>query len=82
MNNCLINRYFITLDAAGKADKQGRIIGRPEEGFYLCQLFSWLDGRATDTFVARVDEMLRWRLFDEEEWKAEIDKEIAFAQWK
>jgi len=43
----LAGNYFLTFDVNHKATKQGYVLGRIEQDYYLVQYFDWLMGEPT-----------------------------------
>lgn len=71
----VIGLLFLTYDGKDTPVMQGKVIGS-ENGFYLCQFFSWLDGRPTDIGLTTLPEMKRWKFFDDEtEWTRQATKD-------
>lgn len=49
---------------------QGQVLAQVGPGYYLVQLYEWLTGGAGVRRLVRIDDMLEWTLFDdEEEWR-------------
>jgi len=68
----LIGQYFHTLqldDDTGRLEvyNQGCIEGKVTDEVYICQLFSFVDGSATNSIVVRVDDMKNWRFYKTKE---------------
>jgi len=64
----LVGKYFHSVKDR-KVEWQGRIEAEIVEGFFLAQLFSWLDGRLTDEITIQIKDMLGWKFYShEEEW--------------
>lgn len=67
----LSGQFFHTFDDDGCLEFQGQIIGSPEAGFYLCQLFSAITGEPTRQILTRVNKMARWRFYaSAEKWRS------------
>ena len=64
----LVGQYFHSvLPDTGKVKWQGKIIGRPEPGLYLLQLFEWLLGGDSTRHLVRVEEMTDWLFYEDAE---------------
>ena len=46
---------------------QGVVIGRPEPGWYLLQLFSWVMGEHSNQQLVRIEEMRGWLFYPDAE---------------
>jgi len=61
MTNILDGRFFHSVDEETMTvEWQGYVIGSPEPGWYLVQLFSWIDGEETNQHIVRFEDMKRW----------------------
>src|SRR5215472_588537 len=56
----LVGKFFDSIDDT--VQLQGVVIGRPERGWYLLQLFWWMMGAHSNQPLVRIEEM-RGRLF-------------------
>lgn len=63
----LVGQYFHSLDANGKVHWQGVVIGNPEPGWYLLQLFEWLGGSPNVQRLAKIEDMATWLFYDSSE---------------
>ena len=73
----LSGQFFHTFDDEGCLEFQGQIIGSPEAGLYLCQLFSAITGEPTRQILTRVKEMAGWRFYaSAEKWRLAYDAHI------
>jgi len=69
-NHPLVNKkslegyLFITENTGEKGRNQGQIMFYIEQGAYLCDLFSWLDGHHTCSKVFYLHEMKQWEFFE------------------
>ena len=65
----LVGQFFRGFDEDGSATYPGQILGRPEPGYYLCQLINWM-GEPSCTKLAHISEMSRWSFYSsDEEWR-------------
>ena len=62
----LLGRFFHSVEA-GKIAWQGSIVGNPEPGWYLVQLFGWLDGNPNVQRLMRIEDMREWLFYDDSE---------------
>ncbi len=51
----------------GKVEWQGEVIGNPEPGWYLLQLFEWGMGEPNVRRVARIEDMEHWLFYEDAE---------------
>lgn len=58
----LIGKYFHSLKN-GKVNWQGKIVSELPDNKYLVQLFSWVDGAATNQEIVELDDMNGWRFY-------------------
>jgi len=72
IENKLIGNQFYSLNEGGKIHWQGKIIDEPKTGFYLVQLFSWLDGSPTIRKIIKFEDMTNWLFYPDFE-SAELD---------
>ena len=64
----LIGRYFHTLHPdTGKIHWQGFVVGKPEPGIYLVQLFEWMIGEPNLMRLVRIEDMLEWLFYGDKE---------------
>ena len=62
----LFGRFFHSVED-GKIGWQGSIVGNPEPGWYLVQLFGWLDGSPNVQRLMRIEDMREWLFYDDTE---------------
>lgn len=62
----LVGQYFHSLKD-GKIHWQGLVIGNPEPGWYLLQLYEWLGGSPNVQQLKRIEEMSDWLFYDSAE---------------
>jgi hypothetical protein len=58
----LEGKYFHSFKD-GRLHWQGRVLHSMREGYYLVQLYSWLDGRPTNQQLVAYDSMLDWHFY-------------------
>lgn len=46
---------------------QGSIVACLDGGFFLCELFSWIDGCSTHMQIYHISEMGSWRFYNDRE---------------
>jgi hypothetical protein len=63
-NASLLGQYFHSLNADGKVEWQGTVIGNPEPGWYLVQLFEWMAGEANVRRLFKVEDMANWLFYE------------------
>lgn len=69
VSDALRGLFFRTFDADGLHEFQGQILGRPEAGYYLCQLFNQISGEPSCAKLAHVSGMDGWAFYaTHEEW--------------
>ena len=61
--DCIVGKYFHSINQNGELIWQGKVVGEPGEGKYLIQLFSWLDGHPTEQRLIKLDEMTDWLFY-------------------
>ena len=66
--NILVNKFFHIME--GKHVKyQGRIIGYIGSGYYLIQLYDFIDGNPSYKKIANCEKMIDWIFHEtEDEW--------------
>jgi len=65
--NPLHKQFFHSLNKDGLVHWQGHIIGNPEPGWYLVELFEWLWGEPNVRRLVHIDEMRTWLFYDSAE---------------
>jgi hypothetical protein len=58
----LVDQYFLIFDDEGNLDFQGQVLGRPEPGHYLCQLYNWM-GEPSCAKLVHISGMGRWAFY-------------------
>lgn len=61
--NAMIGKYFHSI-VNDKVLWQGCVIGNPEPGIYLLQLFEWLMGEPNVIRIVRIEEMKDWFFYN------------------
>ena len=62
--NPLQGQFFHSVNQDGVVEWQGEIIGNPEPGWYLVQLFEWVCGEPNVRRFVRIDEMRTWLFYE------------------
>lgn len=62
----LVGHFFHSLKD-GKIHWQGRVVGHPEPGIYLVVLFEWLMGEPNVEYLVRVNQMMGWMFYPDQE---------------
>lgn len=71
---------FVHVLKDGKIEKQGRIGGSPQSGYYLITFFSWLTGEKNGSEIVKFTDMIdqEWVFYDDEEqWRSAGDRHAA-----
>ena len=63
----LIGCYFHSINPRGKVEWQGQVIGRPEPGVYLLQLFERFHGDPNVCRLVKVEDMHGWLFYRDNE---------------
>ena len=58
--NILTGKFFNSDDERGI---QGQVLGEVQSGFYLVQLYSWLDGGTSSQKIVTVNDMVDWDFY-------------------
>ena len=69
-NECipLLGQFFHSIGKDhGKVEWQGVIIGNPEPGWYLLQLFEWMLGEQNVRRLVRIEDMEHWLFYENAE---------------
>ena len=61
--DCLIGRFFHSIDAGGNLCWQGEVIGRVSEEHYLVQLFDTAMGEPSAQRIIALSEMSPWLFY-------------------
>lgn len=59
----LVDRYFLIKEGTGTY--QGRVTACVQDGYYLCQFYSWLDGSPTSEKLAHITVMTSWEFYSD-----------------
>ncbi len=63
--------FLIRESDSGNTRYHGQVLREVGPGYFLCRLYSWLDGMPSDMIVAHIATMVEWRFFDTvEDWRA------------
>jgi hypothetical protein len=60
----LIGQCFHSLDEEKQIQWQGQVIGNPEPGLYLVQLFEWMWGNPSVRRLMKIEDMLDWLFYE------------------
>ncbi len=64
-----VGDYFLVFNEHGDYQERGRIIGNPEPGFFLCQLYTGAMDRPSSRQLVPIAECVSWLLFEtHEQW--------------
>ena len=62
---------------------QGCVVAEPAPGIYLVERFEWLVGGSSDQTLVRIEDMLGWQFYDDQEWmKNSYEKGGVRQQWE
>lgn len=67
MPDSLQGQFFHAINHEGKVEWQGYVIGSPEPGWYLVQLFEWFCGEPNVRRLVRLQEMEHWLFYESAE---------------
>lgn len=64
----LVGQYFHTYEFSKRTNQleivnQGCIEGKVTDEYYICQLFSFMDGSTTNSKLVHIKDMKDWRLY-------------------
>jgi hypothetical protein len=59
----LVGQYFHSIEDNGTLKWQGVVIGNPEPGWYLLQLFEWLAGEPNVRRLIRIEALGNWLFY-------------------
>jgi len=77
--DCLVGRFFHSIDASGKLCWQGEVIGRVSEERYLVQLFDNEMGEPSIQRIITLSEMSPWLFYSNaDEMNHSYEHGIAF----
>lgn len=63
----LVGHYFHSISKTGKVQWQGIVVGNPEPGWYVLQLFEWLVGEQSVRRLAHLQDMRDWLFYKDRE---------------
>lgn len=66
VNAGLAGRFFHSVEA-GKIKWQGVVIGNPEPGWYVVQLFDYVMGEPNVQRIVRIEDMRQWLFYPNSE---------------
>jgi hypothetical protein len=64
-SDCLVGRFFHSIDGSGKLSWQGEVIGRVSEERYLVQLFDAAMGGPSVQKIVSLSEMSPWLFYSD-----------------
>lgn len=70
----LEGHHFHSLGTDGKIEWQGYVVAQVQPGWFMVQLYSWLDGRQTNRKLVPFEKMVDWLFYatnDDMQWEAE-----------
>jgi len=59
----LVGQYFHSIGDNGILKWQGVVIGNPEPGWYLLQLFEWLAGTPNVRVLIKIEALANWLFY-------------------
>ncbi len=59
----LVGKYFRSANENNKIEWQGVVIGQPQSGWYLVQLFDWISGEPTEQRLVPIEKMIGWLFY-------------------
>ena len=63
----MIGKFFHTFNEKGLLAKQGEVVAAREDGaYYLVYIFSWVNGGMIYAEIHHIDDMKRWRFYDDD----------------
>ena len=65
--NPLTGQYFHSVNQKGVIEWQGQVVGNPEPGWYLIQLYEWLCGEPSVRRLMCIHEMQSWLFYESAE---------------
>lgn len=65
-HSVFVGRLFHSV-VGGKIGWQGVVTDNPEPGWYLVQLFGWMDGTPNVQRLMRIEDMREWLFYDDVE---------------
>jgi len=59
----LVGKYFHSANEANQIEWQGVVIGEPDPGWYLVQLFEWASGDQSVQRLVPIEKMIGWLFY-------------------
>ena len=59
----LVGKYFHGANESNKVEWQGVVIGEPQPGWYLVQLFDWTSGKPSVQRLVPIEKMNAWLFY-------------------
>jgi len=59
----LVGKYFLGANENNKVEWQGVVIGEPQPGWYLVQLFDWTSGKPSAQRLVPIEKMNAWLFY-------------------
>jgi hypothetical protein len=63
----MIGKHFHSFDTEGCVAWQGRIVGNPEPGWYLVQLYEWMLGHESIQKLVQIADMAAWDFYESQD---------------
>ena len=67
MPDVLDGQFFHSINSEGKVEWQGYVIGSPQPGWYLIQLFEWFCGEPNVRRLVPLQAMENWLFYESAE---------------
>jgi hypothetical protein len=64
-SDCLVGRFFQSVDGSGKLTWHGEVIGRVSDDRYLVQLFDAVMGEPSVQRIVAISEMTPWLFYSD-----------------
>ena len=61
----LIGKYFHSANENNKVEWQGLVIGEPQRGWYLVELFDWASGEPSVQRLVPIEKMTGWLFYSD-----------------
>ena len=63
----VVGKYFHSVNETNKIEWQGVVIGEPQPGWYLVQLFDWTSEEPTVQRLVPIEKMIGWLFYPDAE---------------
>jgi len=62
-SQAFIGQHFHNFASSGEVKNQGRVLADAGYGYFLCELYSWIDGQSGNSQIFHIQNMEHWHFY-------------------